>query len=166
MNERPIVPRSHVVFRPLVENLTNPIQQRVLGAQRMVDLGDHVEWTDEKSTRKWRLPDQAGNGVDYPVMTTVVFGETHNPIAPGGVAGYHLVFTDAAGVVLGRVRSRLTLDVPYTMFPALGPDAFEPLVRRGVTLTREDVTGLRSFYRAHPDPSVRMFPWFRRKPRS
>lgn len=157
MSEQASGPTGQVIFRPLAENLPKERHRRSLVGQRMTDHGDHVEWTDGKRSATWLLPDQAGNGAELPVMTTVVLGEVRSPIAPGGIAGYHVRFTDADAAVLGRIRGLLgSVDlIAAAVDLTLTDEAFAPLTRRGVTVRREPVDGVEEFYRAHPDPHRR-----------
>jgi hypothetical protein len=132
----------------LWERLPKERYQRQFRHQVMIDRGDHVEWANGKRVWKFRLPDQADNDADYPVVTTVVISADMTNYSIDNVAQYKVVFTDQSGLIRGRVAASSVDGVPKAMFDQiLPPEAFAALEERGVTVVHEVTKSIRQFYR-------------------
>jgi hypothetical protein len=137
-----------VLLRARIEDLTKDMSKRYWGKFAVTDQGDHIEYTDSKQVKRWRLADQPG---EEPVLDTVLIVRYPNVL--GGKGADDVVFLDPAGNLLGRFNPRGA--VPLSMMSLVMPDdVYDGLRARGVTVRSEKFASTEAFYQAHQDPNA------------
>jgi len=139
-----------ILLRGQVENLDHEMTRRLYGKLVLADHGDHVEWTDGKQTLRWRLPDQPADGL--PTLAGVVLARFTSAVG-AGQGSDRIVFVDPDGQILAHYSPRrlVAVEIQRKILPA---ESYQPLIDRGVRVSREEYASERAFYAAHPDPSA------------
>lgn len=147
---------ARVIFRPNAEVLPHEINRRIFRPLAMTDHGDHVEWTDGKRTTKMRLPDQPDTGAGYPELHTLLVAafKPSMSYAPGMITAYRIRYLDPDGRVIAWFGPGANTAVTYVKSMLPYPDAYQPLVDRGVQLQQALYDWEKQFYEDHPDPRI------------
>jgi hypothetical protein len=150
----PTDPRGTVIFGPLVDRLPRETARRIFSRLAMTDYGDYVEWTDGKRTTRMRLPDQPDTGAGYPVLDAVLIAtySTAASYTPRLATEDRIRFLDPDGVVIAWLGPRAATStlVSQQMLPQ--PQAYQPLVARGVKIINDEVHSDRAMLDKYPDP--------------
>jgi hypothetical protein len=107
---------------------------------RLLDAGDHVEWTDGETTAQWVLPDQASGRPDLPVLASIVRAE-YDEHGRATVTRERLYLIDAEDNVLAILItadfSGLVGATPEDIDRLWPRGAFAALEERGVAYSAE-----------------------------
>ncbi|MDQ2958101.1 MAG: hypothetical protein M3Y42_14190 [Actinomycetota bacterium] len=141
----------------LVQGLTptdlTPQQTRLVRQYALTDRGDHIEWTDGKQVKRWRLADQAGADPSLPILSTVSRLHSGSAVAPiGRLDTVRPIYCDPDGRFLGYA-SAPRLWIKQLSEQCYPPQAFHGLLARGVELVDERFATVEQVERAHPGMS-------------
>lgn len=139
-----------ILLRGRIENLDHETTRRLYGRLVLTDHGDHVEWSDGKQTRSWRLPDQPADGL--PTLAGIVLARFTSAVGVGQGSD-RIIFVDPSGAILAHYSPKrlVAVEIQRKILP---PESYQPLIDRGVSLTREEYVTEKAFYSAHPDASA------------
>jgi hypothetical protein len=151
----------------LVQGLTpaglSPKQVSLVKQFILRDCGDHVEWTDGRTLKHWRLPDQHAADPALPVLTTVSRLHSGSAVAPVaqlktirpiycGPDGEFLAYACAPRLWIKALSDRC--------YP---PEVFHLLVSRGVRVVDESFTTVEQVEQVHPGMSTNVVASFYRR---
>jgi hypothetical protein len=142
--------------RVLVQGLTpddlTPVQKRLVQKYRLVDRGDHVEWTDGKKVQRWRLSDQGNADPSLPVLAGVARLHSSSAVV-STVKAVRPIYCDPSGAFLAfACAPRMWIrELSEKCYP---PAVFGPLTERGVTLADESMATVMQVEKAHPGMST------------
>ncbi len=139
-----------ILLRAQVDNLDHQLTRRLYERLVLTDHGDHVEWSDGKQVRRWRLPDQPVDGL--PTLSVIVLARFTSAVGVGQGSD-RIIFVDPDGAILAHYSPRrlVAVEIQRKILP---PEVYQPLLDRGVTLTREEFVTEKAFFAAHPDASL------------
>jgi hypothetical protein len=143
-----------VLLRAMTEYAKRDADRRYFDKLVLSDREDHVEWTDGKQVRRWRLADQGGAHPEYPILAGIVLARFNSVLGFGG--SDRIIFVDPDGAILAHYSPRrlVPVDVQDRILPI---EVYQAVAERGVTIRREKYVTEKEFYDRHPDPSVAGF---------
>ena len=144
-----------VLLRAAVENAKKDSTKRFYGKLVLTDHGDHIEWTDGKSTARWRLADQPDAPPEYPELAAVVMARFHSAVVVNQALD-RIIFVDPAGTILAHYSPQRLVPVELQKI-IMPPEIYQALAARGVPVLAEQYDNEKAFYNAHPDASVQGF---------
>ncbi len=130
-----------------------PVQLRLVQRYRLTDHGDHVEWTDGRQVKRWRLADQPGADRSLPVLATVSRLHSGSAVVPvERLDTVRPIYCDPSGAFLAYASApRMWIrGLSEQCYP---PAVFVALTARGVQLVDERFTTVEQVERAHPGMS-------------
>ncbi len=142
-----------VLVRGLTPAGLSPKQARLATEYLLTDRGDHLEWTDGRQVRRWRLADQPSADPSLPVLAGVYRLRSGSAVAPvAKLETVRAIYCDPDGRFLGYASApRLWLrELAEQCYPA---EVFDRLRARGVTVTDERFSTVEQLERAHPGMS-------------
>jgi hypothetical protein len=142
-----------VLVQGLIPEGLTAKQLQLVRQYLVTDGGDHVEWTDGKQVKRWRLPDQAGADQALPVLGSVCRLHSGSALAPiAQLDTIRAIYCDPDGAFLGyasapRLWAKQLAEQCYPLH------AFDRLRARGVTVQDERFITVEQVERAHPGMS-------------
>ena len=129
------------------------VQAKLVSKYRLIDRGDHVEWTDGKQTKRWRLRDQGYADPSLPVLHSVARLHSGSALAPiEQLDTVRPIYCDPDGHFLGYV-SAPRMWIKKLSEQCYPDEVFAALRDRGVGLADEKFVTVEQVERAHPGMS-------------
>lgn len=138
----------------LVAGLADPVlsnrQFELLARYRLIDRGDHVEWSDGATVKRWRLRDQSAAAESLPILDSVVRLRSRSAVVPTSrFAIVRTVYCAPDGRFLGYATAKpfWSKDLADRCYPRR---VFATLEARGVPFIVEDPITVERLEKAHP----------------